>query len=180
MSEKAKNITEELSFLKDIKAPLGKFGVLGNRELDYNSVKECDKSYGDIGIKLLNNESSCIQRDGFKLNILGTSQEDEIGLDELDLNHNPTIMIAHEPKAVNLIKKYSLNIPLMLCGHTHCGQVMPFGKKILEGQNQPFIKGINVFGRTIVYVSCGAGHTLIPFRLLTKSEITIITINPTN
>lgn len=179
ISEEIDNIREEFKFFKKINAPLGKFGVLGNREVDYNSVDECNKAYLDVGIKVLNNKLEELSKDGVKFNILGILENNDIGLETLE-NKNPTIMIAHQPKSILLIKKYNLNPPLMLCGHTHCGQIMPFGKKILENQNQPFIKGLNVYENTIVYVNCGAGHTLLPFRMLTKSEITLITINPTN
>ena len=180
ISEEIDNIKDKFKFLKKIKAPFGKFGVLGNRELDYNSVEDCNQAYSDIGIKVLNNEIQELIKDGIKFNILGILENNNKGLKTLSKNKNPTIMIAHQPKSVLLIKKYKLRPSLMLCGHTHCGQVMPFGKKILDRQNQPFIKGINIYGNTTVYVSCGAGHTLVPFRLLTKSEITLITINPTN
>jgi predicted MPP superfamily phosphohydrolase len=178
ISEEINNIRNEFKFLKKIKAPFGKFGVLGNRELDYNSVKDCNKIYSDVGIKILNNEIQELIKDGIKFNILGVLETTNSGLKALRKNKKPTIMITHQPKSALLIKKYKLEASLMLCGHTHCGQIMPFGKKILNRQNQPFIKGINTYGNTIVYVSCGAGHTLLPFRLFTKSEIALITINP--
>lgn len=178
ISEKIENVREEFKFLKKIKAPFGKYGVLGNRELDYNTLKECNRAYKNVGIELLNNEITTIEKEGKKFNILGILERSEKGLEELEKEAVPTLMLAHQPRAAYHIQEYDLDPLLMLCGHTHCGQIVPFGRKILETQEQPFIKGINVFGRTIVYVSCGAGHTLIPFRFLTKSEIALVTINP--
>jgi len=179
ISEEVDNVRDQFKFLKKIKAPLGKFGVLGNRELDYNSVNACNEFYSEVDIKILNNEIEALIKDGISFNVLGILENENKGLKILGKNKTPTIMLTHQPKSVLLIKKYKLRPSLMLCGHTHCGQVMPFGNKILKKQNQPFIKGINKYGNTTVYVSCGAGHTLLPFRLFTKSELTLITINPT-
>ena len=115
ISEEINNIKGEFKFLKKIRAPFGKFGVLGNRELDYNTVKECNLAYSNVGIKILNNEIQELHKDGTKFNILGILENSNEKMKTLGKNKNPTIMIAHQPKSALLIKKYSLKPLLMLC-----------------------------------------------------------------
>ena len=115
--------------------------------------------------------------------IVVNNQIEIIGLDDtkeeakkLKTYSLPSLVIAHQPKSVIYLQ--DLWLPkLMLCGHTHGGQIRPFGTKILKAQNQPFISGLNHYNNIPVYVSSGAGYTFLPIRFLSKSEITLFQIN---
>ena len=64
---------------------------------------------------------------------------------------------------------------LVLAGHTHDGQMIPF--KWLAKLITPYPKGFYVEGNTILYTSPGAGSVGVPLRLGVPKEITILTVN---
>ena len=67
-------------------------------------------------------------------------------------------------------------IDLMLCGHTHGGQVWPFG--ILVKRQFPLIKGRYQHNGSTLYVSQGTGTWGPVMRLGTISEMTLIELTP--
>ena len=68
-------------------------------------------------------------------------------------------------------------IDLMLCGHTHAGQMWPFG--ILVKRMFPYIKGLYKYNNAVLYVSQGTGTWGPIMRLGTSSEMTLIKAGPT-
>lgn len=63
-------------------------------------------------------------------------------------------------------------IELMLCGHTHAGQMWPFG--LLVKRQFPYIKGLYQHNDATLYVSQGTGTWGPIMRLGTSSEMTLI------
>lgn len=63
----------------------------------------------------------------------------------------------------------------MLSGHTHGGQIFPFG--VLVMLDQPYLEGLHEFmpGKQI-FVSRGTGYWGPPLRVLAPSEISRIVI----
>ena len=83
-------------------------------------------------------------------------------------------VLAHQPKFINSISNTS-NIDLILCGHTHGGQIFPFN--FLVKLDQPYVKGLNIHNEsTQVYVNKGTGFWGPPMRLGASSEITILNL----
>ena len=67
------------------------------------------------------------------------------------------------------------NIDLVLCGHTHGGQIFPFN--FLVKLEQPYVKGLHRHNEfTQVYVNKGTGFWGPPMRLAASSEITILNL----
>ena len=82
-------------------------------------------------------------------------------------------MLSHQPKSV---LRYDVsNFDLVLSGHTHAGQVFPFG--FLVKQNQGFLHGLyDLSKKTKLYVSSGAGFWGLSMRYLAKSEIVLFNL----
>jgi len=80
------------------------------------------------------------------------------------------ILLAHQPKS--LYEAAELGYDLQLSGHTHGGQYIPWN--LLATLGQPFIKGLNKFKDTWIYVSQGTGYWGPPLRIGARSEITLI------
>ncbi len=76
---------------------------------------------------------------------------------------SPTVLLAHQPKFINSISNTS-NIDLILCGHTHGGQIFPFN--FLVKLDQPYVKGLNIHNE----------FWGPPMRLGASSEITILNL----
>jgi hypothetical protein len=84
----------------------------------------------------------------------------------------PVVLLAHQPLAVHHAAELGVN--LMICGHTHGGQLPPF--QLLTGLAFPFFKGLYELGATRVYVNNGAGFWGPPIRLFADPEIVRFTL----
>lgn len=170
------DIRSELNILSSLKAKIGVYGVTGNREYEQNSNSDILSAYQIANIHLLMNCHTKVEG----INLIGLENTDhpdwKIKLN--DTHSGPNVVLSHQPKHIKFIDTVSHPIDLMLCGHTHGGQIRPLGRKMLERQNQPFISGWNKYKNTPVYVNRGAGYTLVPLRFMAPAEIALITINP--
>ena len=166
----------QLEPLKQLKAPLGVYMVLGNHEY-YFGAKQWTKAFESLGIPVLSNQS-VILREGTQSVAVGgvpsLGEKPDIQATFKNIKEDiPRILMAHYP---NQVLDFSRNkIDLQLSGHTHGGQMFwPFNQ--LVGRfNDGFIKGLYFIKDTILYVSSGTGlWGGFPVRLMTPSEITMI------
>ncbi len=82
-----------------------------------------------------------------------------------------TLLLAHQPRFVRYLGPFRPS--LMLCGHTHGGQIWPFG--YLVRLQQPYLRGLHTLGpNTHIYVNSGIGFWGPPMRLGTEAEIACI------
>jgi hypothetical protein len=84
----------------------------------------------------------------------------------------PTILLSHQPLAVETAA--GLGVDLMLCGHTHGGQIPPF--HLLNRIAYPVVSGKASIGEMIVYVLNGTGFWGPPMRIGADSEVLRITL----
>jgi len=82
----------------------------------------------------------------------------------------PTIMMHHIPEKINEFA--DAGIDLMLSGHTHRGQIFPFGL-ITDFIFKGFDNGLNAYNDLQVYTSSGTGTWGPPMRTSSDSEIVI-------
>ena len=173
VSVNIKKIKEEMKILKTLKAKDGVFAILGNRDLCCNEEIELIQEFKNININILKNDVHALKY----FDLIGI--DDSNNIDVSYLNNKITkksIFLAHQPKSVTLIDNIK-DIELMLCGHTHGGQILPFGAIMLKRQKQPYLRGLHKYKKSDIYVNSGAGHTKIPIRFLTRGEISHIVIN---
>jgi hypothetical protein len=84
---------------------------------------------------------------------------------------SPSILLAHQPKFINHLEGFTPS--LILSGHTHGGQIWPFG--YLVRLVQPYLKGLHTIGpNRHIYVNSGIGFWGPAMRLNSQSEITCI------
>jgi uncharacterized protein len=84
------------------------------------------------------------------------------------------ILLYHEPKGVEAAQ--AAGIDLMLCGHTHGGQLFPWN--YLTRLSYKYMQGLYEFKGMQIYVSQGTGVWGPPMRLGSKNEITVIDLIP--
>ena len=86
----------------------------------------------------------------------------------------PVVLLAHQPRQVlGAVDR----VDLQLSGHTHGGQLWPFG--YLVRLDQPTLAGLSRHGpRTQLYTSRGTGFWGPPFRIFAPPEITVLTLRP--
>ena len=150
-----------IHLLDEIKSKYGVFYALGNHEY-YRGLDGVLGLLRQTKLKILINESINL---GF-LNIAGLA---DLNAAKARLNKNaPSILLAHQPKSVNLYD--TSDFDLVLSGHTHAGQVFPFGALVILQQG--FLYGLyELASKNKLYVSSGAGFWGPAMRFLAPSEI---------
>ncbi len=183
--------------LDRLRAPQGVYFVTGNHET-YVGLKRALQVLSQTRIRVLNNE--VINIDG--LEIIGVGypgiydKSDIRGLDKLEQsssNHAPRILLFHTPTSIRLkdedefdqhfttywIPDTSFKLPrelgvgLQLSGHSHAGQIVPFGlltKLIYKGYDY----GMRREGDFSIYTTSGLGTWGPPMRTGNSPEIVVI------
>jgi predicted MPP superfamily phosphohydrolase len=86
------------------------------------------------------------------------------------------MLLAHDPR--RLTEAAALNIPLVLSGHTHGGQVVLPVVGAIAAQKFPVVAGIGRRDRTTIFVSRGLGTVYVPVRINCPPEVAILTLQP--
>lgn len=173
---------EAMQELKKIESTYGTYYVVGNHEY-FHGIEEIINSVKSIGIRVLENENVYIGEDAEGFNLAGVY--DIFGYRKMSYMPDitdalrgkkdaPTILLAHQPK---YIEEVTDGVDLMLSGHTHGGQLLPF--QLLVKLVQPYISGLHQHTNELqIYVNKGTGFWGPPMRLGASAEITEITIIP--
>jgi len=169
---------ELLPVLGRLSAPLGIWAVPGNHEF-HGSRENSMPLFGETSIQVLRNRWAEV-RPGLVLVGVddltakrGAAQEGDF-ITQAFVGRPPgaSILLSHKPSQAE--KAASLGAGLMLCGHTHGGQVWPFGYLVhlvyplLDGQHE-------VDGMTVI-VCRGTGTWGPRMRLWRASEILLVTL----
>jgi hypothetical protein len=172
-----RNKSEVAEIMRGIKAPLGKYAIMGNHEL-ISGVPYSEAFIRESGFILLRNESRLIAD---TLNLAGV---DDISAKRFgivpSLTEAETLVAADKSKYTILMKHQPLidreALPLydlQLSGHTHGGQIFPF--TLLVKIQFPYLCGLHSLeGGRKIYVSRGTGTWGPPVRFLVSPEITLI------
>ncbi|MBO1531023.1 metallophosphoesterase [Psychrobacter sp. F1192] len=165
------NMHERLSKLK---APLGVYATLGNH--DYRGYNEqITQAVEAAGIKALDNESVLLNDSVW---LIGRSDDvDQTRLSATELltqvdAAKPVVFLEHRPDGIKEISP--LPVDLHLSGHTHGGQIFPL--TTLMRWFKPLAHGNKTIEDTQFLVTSGYGFGPVPFRLGTRSEIWIVTL----
>jgi hypothetical protein len=175
-------IRNYLEPLRELKAPV--YFVLGNHEY-FHGVDEIIAYVRELGIHPLLNEAVLIgdEQRGFDLLGINDLSSRRLGVRPYDIDKTyekadparPCIFLAHQPKTIELIGDRRCD--LMLSGHTHGGQIFPFGLLVMI--DQPYVAGLFQHDDSRqIFVSRGTGYWGPPLRVLAPSEISHIVINP--
>ncbi len=182
--EEQRNIRGVLEFLRDLKAPHGVFAVQGNWE--YWSRLEGEnlrRHFAGVGVQLLINERADVDVNGQPVSIFGLdypSSVDQLQRLQKQLDADRfNVMLSHVPAFSH--EKLHAGVDLILCGHTHGGQVRlpklpPLYLPLYTGR---FVAGRYEVGphSNLLYVNRGLGTSVLPMRLLCRPEITLIEVS---
>tara|TARA_Y200000002_G_scaffold25156_1_gene18955 strand:- start:406 stop:1632 length:1227 start_codon:yes stop_codon:yes gene_type:complete len=200
VNNKASELIPWIDIFKTLKAPSGKFSILGNHDYgdyaNWKSIKDKEdnfnlllKSQKEMGFELLLNQSKYINKENSKIAIVGVENWGEGFKKKGDLNlatekitkKDFKILLTHDPshweaEALNHDKL----INLTLSGHTHG---MQFGIEIPGIIKWSPVKwrykqwaGIYNRGKKFLNVNRGFGYLAYPGRVGIWPEITVITL----
>lgn len=166
-----------IEILKSLKAPRGKYAVFGNHEYYHGTLKNTDL-WVKAGITPVENAS--VQAGS--INIIGVN---DIKMTNITKEQFKSIISrSTKPNEFNLLLSHTplyfkeaadLGVNLMLCGHTHNGQIWPF--KYAAKLSFKYVNGLYKYKNSKIYVSSGAFFWGPPMRLFTKNEIVLITLH---
>jgi len=199
------NFAEELEpftgILDQLKAPLGKYAVLGNHdyghyyrwespEAEAENLDRTKELIRQSGFDLLLNEHRTLSVGGDSLEIIGVEnwgkppfpQEGDLqsamrGTSETLVK----ILLSHDPSHWDLVVRGKEPIALTLSGHTHG---MQFGIEVGEFRWSPSAwtykqwAGLYSENGQYLYVNRGLGFTGFPGRVGIRPEITLLTLAP--
>ncbi len=154
------------------------YGILGNHD-----TIQMVPGFEALGIRMLLNESVRLERGGEHIFIAGIDDPHYYRADNLEkatdaiTNGTTSILLAHSPE-ISRHAAYA-GFDLMLCGHTHAGQIcLPGGKPIICNARCPryLCAGAWKFQQLQGYTSAGSGVSIVDMRFNCPPEITVHTL----
>ena len=131
--------------------------------------------FGELQIIGLNNMLE--DNNGFDIHTNLSATTIQSVMEKLPIDENlPTLVLHHRPAGIKYLNDKKAD--LLLCGHTHGGQLFPF--ILITKAMYHYNKGLYHYKDMSVSVNLGIGTAFMPIRIGTHSEITVITLVPKN
>jgi len=162
----------------DLNPSLGIFAIQGNHDPIYLM-----QGLSNLGVQVLANTncrlktktSACFNLCGIRCR--NRKQADvPAALAALEPNRF-TIAVSHYPEYAEALA--AGGVDLILCGHTHGGQVcLPNGRALMTHSQtgKKYLVGLERIGPSVVYTTRGVGSSLLPFRVFCPPEVVHLTL----
>lgn len=158
------------------------FAVLGNHDYDAGEeiVQRLQRELHEAGIKVLENELTCVHRDDAGLTLAGLETEApgwDQAVRKLEESGRPRVVLIHVPDCAGRLPAGIAD--LILAGHTHGGQIAFPGleKQTVQkmcGSN--YVEGMYEVNGSPMYVNRGLGCVGLPMRFRANPEVTLFTL----
>jgi predicted MPP superfamily phosphohydrolase len=156
-------------------APHGVFAILGNHDDDH----DMPTALGRKGVEVLKDARTRLIIRHEPIDLVGIRfwTKKQVDIAALTRGAAPTtILLAHDPR--RLTEAAALNVPLVLAGHTHGGQVVLPALGAVAARKFPVAEGLARRDRTTMFVSRGVGTIYVPVRLNCPPEVALLTLQP--
>lgn len=173
--------------LQRVHAPYGRFFIMGNHDNEAGRQRVLEVARGAHGFTTLVNEELDLMVGGARVHVSGVDfpkvlsnwdfnahisqpfvEQSTRRLEHADFR----LCLVHHPDNWDFV--VPKGIELTLSGHTHGGQVAPFGPAVAQRVFK-YLYGLYQQGPSRLYVSGGTGHWF-PYRLGVPSEVTVLTL----
>jgi predicted MPP superfamily phosphohydrolase len=158
-----------------LRAPAGVYAILGNHDGERDTIEALERR----GIDLLRDTRRPLEIRGERVDLIGirywTRRLGAIGA----IPRRPgafAILLAHDPRRLH--EAAALQIPLVLSGHTHGGQIVLPGLGPIAARKYPVVAGLGRERKTTIYVSRGVGTVYVPVRINCPPDVSILTLAP--
>jgi predicted MPP superfamily phosphohydrolase len=159
--------------LAPLRAPHGVFAILGNHDDD----RDMPAALSAQRITVLKDARTRVEIGGDALEVAGvrfwTRRPADIARILRRVEH-PVLLLAHDPR--RLAEAASLDVPAVLSGHTHGGQVVLPGVGALGRRRFQVLAGLARRGNTSIFVSRGIGTVYVPVRFNCPPEVALLTL----
>jgi len=177
-----KQLAGEVAPLAGLRARHGIFFVTGSHD-HYSGARSWTEKVRELGFQPLRNERIEIRDGDACFDLVGVDDHHgshfaNDGGEDLEAalagrdRERPAILLAHDPSTFK--RASGLGIDLQISGHTHGGQIWPFGHLVRLAI--PFVAGRFECQGAQLYVSRGTGFWGPPMRLRAPAEITEIVV----
>lgn len=159
--------------LAPLSAPNGVFAILGNHDDDHEMPAALAKN----GVQVLKDARTHLVINGEGVDLAGIRYWTRRPADITAVVRgatSPIVLLAHDPR--RLTEAAALNVPLVLSGHTHGGQVVLPGLGAIAAQKFPVVAGIGRLNGTTMFVSRGVGTVYVPVRINCPPEVAVLTL----
>jgi len=161
--------------LAPLSAPHGVFAILGNHDDDH----DMPSALGRKGVQVLKDARTRMTIRGEPIDLVGirfwTKRQGDIA-DLVRESAPATVLLAHDPR--RMTEAAALNVPLVLSGHTHGGQVVLPLVGAVAARKFPVAAGLLRRERTTMFVSRGIGTIYVPVRVNCPPEVAVLTLQP--
>jgi len=165
----------------DIRAPLGKFAVLGNHDL-WADDQHIERALRDAGVTVLTNTSMTLHEPFSRVSIVGLDDAWVGRTDAAAAFRNATetrVVLMHAPSG--LLHLADRTFDVALCGHTHGGQIaLPGGIPLVTPGplTRKYNSGVFKLQSGTLVASRGAGYAELPIRLFAPPDIVECVLGP--
>lgn len=166
----------DLASLRRVKCPV--YYCIGNHE-KYEDLEDIMVHLRNLGVIVLRNAATRFRDD---IQVIGIDDMDDAQQVETQLRHivvdsqSFTLLLYHRPRGLEAAA--AAGVDLMLSGHTHNGQIMPFNLIVARVFDRAH--GLYQYDGATLYVSQGTGTWGPIMRVGTRGEITLFELSPAN
>ena len=174
-------------------APLARaaptFACLGNHDGGawsvrcggYENTARVGTLLADSGITLLHNRATSLKLRDWQLQLVGVgdfwsgAMMPGVAFNEVKPGADAVVLLSHNPDTKTFLKNYPWD--LMLCGHTHGGQVrLPFfGTPFAPVRDKNFVEGLHRWDSRWIHITRGIGN-LHGIRFNCRPEVSLLTL----
>ena len=159
--------------LAPLTAPYGVFAILGNHDDDRDMPAALMAKH----VQVLKDARTRLEIRGEGLELAGirfwTRKSSEIAR-VIAGARDTLLLLAHDPRRLD--EAAELDVPTVLSGHTHGGQVVLPGVGAIARRRFPVLAGVASRENTSIFVSRGVGTVYVPVRINCPPEVAIVTL----
>lgn len=159
--------------LAPLSAPQGVFAILGNHDDDRDMPAALIAKH----VQVLKDARTRLDIRGEGLELAGirfwTRKSSDIA-HVIARARDTVLLLAHDPRRLD--EAADLDVPAVLSGHTHGGQVVLPGLGAIARRRFPVLSGVASRVNTSIFVSRGVGTVYVPVRINCPPEVAIVTL----
>ncbi|MFW5893166.1 MAG: metallophosphoesterase [Bacillota bacterium] len=185
LDDKVEDTEDHLAFLENLADEVPVYAISGNHEYWTGEIDTVKSVYETLGIDFIDDESRTVNVGEATFTITGIRDRTDFPngyayLESLDDAEGEyfELLLAHRP--IHFEGYAAKGYDLVLSGHAHGGMVrLPFIGGVYgpdQGFFPDYTTGPYRNGETTMVVSRGLGNSVMPFRIMNRPEIVVITL----
>jgi len=179
LSTRSYAFAEAVAPLAGLRSRLGTFAVLGNHD-HWRNAAEARVALQRIGVRVLDNDAALAGplAVGGLDDAFTHHQDQGATLNALRRLQGVPVLLSHSPDPFPTLPR---DVPLMLAGHTHCGQIrLPLigALSTMSAYGERYACGLIRENGHVLIVSAGLGTSILPLGLGAVPDMWLIRLGP--